>query len=102
MNNEHLKAAVAELGNRLSVIYMDNNHKLFFGYRNGDDCWSASDIRYKTWNGEDFFGCSQKSGLTQDRDNGVTYTVWHRTDCIQAIAAMDEGYEDYRMDAFIW
>lgn len=102
MTNEDLKKVIADLGDRLCVIFMDNNHRLIFGYKKGKDCWSHESIQFKTWGGVDFFGCSQNSGLTEDNKNGVSYTVWHRTDCIQAIGSMDEGFGDYRIDPFIW
>lgn len=97
MTNAALQAALAELGERVCVIILDNDRRIRFGYHDSP-LQETTQIEYKTWGGEDFFGFSRPSNYTQDRDHGVTYTTWHRTDAIQQIVAMDEGFEDYRMD----
>lgn len=100
MTNAALQAALNELGERACIIYMDNDHRIRFGYPDAA-LQSVTQIQYKTWGGEDFFGYSQPSSYTKDALRGVTYTVWHRTDCIQEIAAMDEGWDQYRIDPVI-
>lgn len=100
MTNADLKAALTELGPRARIIYMDNDHRIRFGFKDSI-LQSVDQIKYKTFGGEDFFGYSQPSTYTWDREAGVTYTVWHRTDCVQEIAAMDEGFEDYLIDPVI-
>ena len=97
MNNQSLQAVLNELGDRVCFIIMDNDRRIRFGYKDAP-LQSVSQIMYKTWGGEDFFGYSQPSTYSQDRQAGVTYTVWHRTDSIQQIASMDEGFKDYRID----
>ena len=55
MTNAALQAALNEFGERACIIYMDNDHRIRFGYK--DSCpKSVNDIKYKTWDGEDFFG----------------------------------------------
>lgn len=100
MTNASLKAALAELGNRICFIVMDNDRKLRLGYPEGP-LQDVSQIQYKTWGGEDFFGYSQQSSYVDARMKNITYTVWHRTDAVQQIAAMDEGSDVYRIDPFI-
>lgn len=100
MTNTALKAALAELGDRVCAIILDNDRRIRIGYTDSP-FKSVNDIEYKTWGGEDFFGFSRLSTYTMDRDLGVTYTTWHRTGAIQNIIAMDEGYENYRMDPAI-
>lgn len=100
MTNETLKAAFAELGDRTCIIIMDNDRKLRFGYPEGP-LQGVDQIQYKTWGGEDFFGYSQPSTYSEHRLRGVTYTSWHRTDSVQQIVAMDEGFDNYRVDPFI-
>lgn len=100
MTNAALQAALNEFGERACIIYMDNDHRIRFGYPDAS-LQSVTQIQYKTWGGEDFFGYSQPSSYVHDAARGVTYTVWHRTDCIQEIAAMDEGWEQYRIDPVI-
>lgn len=100
MTNAALQAALSELGECTCIIYMDNDHRIRFGYKDSA-LQSVNQIKYKTWGGEDFFGYSQPSSYPHDAARGVTYTVWHRTDCIQEIAAMDEGWDQYRIDPMI-
>lgn len=100
MTNASLQAALAELGNRVCLIIMDNDRKLRLGYPEGP-LQDVNQIQYKTWGGEDFFGYSQLSSYPDARRRNVTYTVWHRTDSIQQIAAMDEGFPNDRIDPFI-
>lgn len=101
MTNESLKAAIAEFGNRVVFIIMDNDRRIRFGYPESP-LQSVDQLKYKTFNGEDFFGYSQPSPYPTDRADGVTYTVWHRTDSIQQIATMDEGFDDYRIDPYVY
>lgn len=99
MTNTDLQAAINELGNRICIIILDNDRRIRIGYDNSIS--DPTSLVYKTFGGEDFFGYSRLSSYTGDRDRGVTYTTWHRTDCIQQLVAMDEGYEDYRVDPVI-
>ena len=54
MTNESLKAAIAEFGNRVVFIIMDNDRRLRFGYPESP-LQSVDQLKYKTFNGEDFF-----------------------------------------------
>lgn len=101
MTNASLKAAISEFGNRIVFIIMDNDRRLRFGYPDAP-LKDVNQIQYKTFDGEDFFGYSQPTTYSADRAKGVTYTVWHRTDSIQQIATMDEGFEDYRVDPYVY
>lgn len=100
MTNASLQAALAELGNRLCFIIMDNDRKLRLGYPESP-LQSVDQFQYRTWGGEDFFGYSQPSSYPDARMRNVSYTVWHRTESIQQIAAMDENCPDYRIDPFV-
>lgn len=101
MTNESLKAAIKEFGNRIVFIIMDNDRRIRFGYPEAP-LQSVDQIQYKTFGGEDFFGYSQPNPYPADRVKGVTYTVWHRTDSIQQIATMDEGFDAYRIDPYVY
>lgn len=101
MTNESLKAAINEFGNRMVFIIMDNDRRIRFGYPESP-LQNVDQIQYKTFGGEDFFGYSQPSPYPVDRAKGVTYTVWHRTDSIQQIATMDEGFDAYRIDPYVY
>ena len=101
MTNAALQAALNELGERACIIYMDNDHRIRFGYPDAA-LQSVTQIQYKTWGGEDFFGYSQPSSYVHDAARGVTYTVWHRTDSIQQIGTMDEGFSEYRVDPYVY
>ena len=95
MTNEALKAMIDEFGDRLCVIYFDNGLKLLIGYP-GQTPQHASDLILKTINGIDLVGVRQQSTYTQDRADGVTYVNYHRTECIQYVAIMDEGISETR------
>lgn len=99
MTNADLQAALSELSDRTCIIILDNDRRIRIGYDN--NLTGPGQFEYKTWGGEDFFGYSRPSNYSGDRDFGVTYTTWHRTDCIQQIVAMDQGYENYRVDPVI-
>ena len=67
----------------------------------GQDPQHASDLILETIGGTDFVGVRQKSTYTQDRKNGVTYVNYHKTECIQYVAIMDEGISaDYCIDPY--
>lgn len=99
MTNADLQAAIAELGDRICIIILDNDRRIRIGYDN--NLTSPSQFVYKTWGGEDFFGFSRPNVYPGNADHGITYTTWHRTDDIQQIVAMDEGSEKYRTDPMI-
>ena len=53
MTNESLKAAIAEFGNRVVFIIMDNDRRLRFGYPESP-LQSVDQLKYKTFtDGED-------------------------------------------------
>ena len=49
MTNESLKAAIAEFGNRVVFIIMDNDRRLRFGYPESP-LQSVDQLKYKTFN----------------------------------------------------
>ena len=95
MTNEELQAMIDEFGDRIAIIFFDNSLKLMIGYP-GQNPQHASDLILKTVCGTDFVGVRQKSTYTQDRADGVTYVNYHKTECIQYIAVMDEGISETR------
>ena len=100
MTNEDLKAMIDKYGDRIRIIFFDNSLKLIIGYP-GQDPQHASDLILETIGGTDFVGVRQKSTYTQDRKNGVTYVNYHKTECIQYVAIMDEGISaDYCIDPY--
>lgn len=100
MTNAELQALIDEFGDRICVIFFDNSLKLLIGYP-GQSPQHASDLILKTVGGVDLVGVRQKSTYTKDRAEGVTYVNYHRTECIQYVAIMDEGFADYRIDPYM-
>lgn len=90
MTNAALQAMVAEFGERIFCITLDNNHKIFLGLaaRLPEDGVSVNDIVYKTYDGVDLFGVPHISHTWNGID--VPYTNWLVTGCIQAVHTTDE------------
>ena len=101
MTNASLQAAVSEFGDRIVFIILDNARRIRFGFPESP-LQHVNQLVYKTFGGEDYFGYSQPSPYPNDRVKGVTYTVWHRTDSIQQIGTMDEGFSEYRVDPYVY
>ena len=97
MTNEAVQALIAELGERICIIVFDNNSKVYIGYPSST-LKSVSELKFKTFGGVDMIGIPKAVNNPQISRLGVTTTTWHATECIQAIATMDEGFEIYRID----
>lgn len=99
MTNTALQAMIDEFGDHICIIVFDNDNKIFIGYKSSP-IKSVSDLKLETKGGIDFIGVPFIPNDPKLVRLGVTGTVWHPTDCIQAVMTMDEGYEDYRLDPF--
>ena len=97
MTNAAVQAMIAEMGERICIIVFDNNSKAYIGYPSSN-LHSVNDIKFANYGGVDMIGIPGNAGYAKPTRDGVTTTVWHATECIQAIATMDEGFEKYRID----
>lgn len=97
MTNAALQAMIAELGERICIIVFDNNSKVYIGYPSST-IKSVNELKFATYDGVDMIGIPKRLRDPKVDRLGVTTTIWHATECIQAIATMDEGFEKYRMD----
>lgn len=90
MTNAALKALVAEMGDRIFAICLDNGHKVFCGInaRNEDNIVYASQLEYKTVEGVDMFGVKHVDHTWGS--DAIEYHVWFVTSFIQFIYATDE------------
>lgn len=103
MNNNDLKALIAEFGDKLDYIMLDNSEYILIQYPSNisdennkrlNPPIKPSDIIFKKIGEEDFFGIP----LTDTMGSKVLkWHKWHRTDCIQSVGVVDDGYEDYRV-----
>lgn len=91
MTNAALQAFVAEYGERIFAITLDNNHKIFMGVaaRLPYDTTTAASIQYKTFGDTDMFGIPH-TDVTYE-GIAVPYINWMVTGCIQAIHVTDES-----------
>lgn len=89
MTNDALKAFIEEFGNRIFVITLDNNHKVFIGapITSDPNKVTIDQIKFKTYNGVDMFGVPHVDCTFQGIE--VPFTSWLVTACIQSIAVTD-------------
>ena len=91
MTNDALKALIAEYGERVFAITLDNNHKIFFGVaaRLPYDATTVESIQYKTYSGVDMFGIPHVDRTWEGHE--VPYINWLVTGCIQAVHVTNEA-----------
>lgn len=92
MNNTALTAFIAEFGNRMFCINLDNTRFIYVGYNGGV---KLDDISLETIGGIDFIAVSRK-----DKSSGVEipYKIYHVTDSVQWIGVVEEGFEEFGID----
>lgn len=92
MNNEALQAFIAEYGDRIFHISLDDGHKIFFGAPHSDgNVIYATKLQFKTIGGVDYFGISRIDNTWGN--NKVPYTTWAVTSYIQFISVVDPDPE---------
>lgn len=99
MNNEGLQALIDEFGNRINIIFFDNNIKVYIGYQSSP-IKDISELKLVQKGGVDFVGVPIIPGNPQLQRAGVTGMIWHPTECIQSVMTIDEGYEKYLLDPY--
>ena len=91
MTNVALQAFIAEFGNRIFVIVLDNNHKVFIGSPlttpENQALSTIDQIMYKTYDGVDMFGFKR---IDRTYGEAVPFINWMITGCIQSIAVTEE------------
>ena len=91
MTNEALKAFISEYSNRIFVIVLDNNHKVFIGSPlttpKNQELSTIDKIQYKTVGGVDLFGFKR---VDETYGEEVPFINWMVTGCIQSIAVTEE------------
>ena len=97
MTNAALKAMIEELGDRICIIIMDNDVRIYIGYPSST-LKNASDIILKTFGDTDMIGIPKAVNNPKAQREGITTTIWHPTACIQLIATVDAGSEGYLID----
>ena len=104
MTNAALQAFIAEFGNKIFVIVLDNNHKVFIGspLQTYDNKLTTTidQLKFKTYGDVDMFGISRVDHTWEGRD--VPFTNWMVTACIQSIAVTDGDDLTYLPDLNKW
>lgn len=98
MTNTGLKALFTKYGNRVYLIQLDNERRIFIGYPNQDNSpQSHTDFIYDAFDGTDFFGFKHKvPGCYDDKNVQLEVVDWYPTDQIQYVGVMESDFEDYR------
>jgi hypothetical protein len=88
MNNESLKAIIAELGSKIFLIQMDDGHKVWIGTPNSDgNTNTIEDIQFKTFGNVDMFGVRH---VDHSWGNEIPYWHWMVTSYVQFVVATEE------------
>lgn len=100
MDNKALKAFLDEFGERLCVITLDNNAKIYVEYAagNGTASVKVKDIKMQNIGGVDMFAVPSWPMNPREQAMGITHEVWHPTFTIQALVLIDEKHKDLRVD----
>ncbi len=97
MTNTALQGMINEFGERICMLILDNDIRIYIGYPSSP-LKSVNDIQFRTINNIDFIGVPKKSSKPADIKNGVSATIWHDTSIVQGVGVMDAGCGDYRID----
>lgn len=97
MTNAALQAFIQEFGDKIFLIVLDNNHKVFMTTNatsegNEND---ATTIEMKTFGDVDMFRVkhTDRTWHNGQRPEGIKYSGWMVTGCIQSIYTTDD--EEY-------
>lgn len=103
MTNAGLQAAIAEYGERICCISLNNGKRLFLNYpstppnnKSTQDCTiDIAQIQYKTFGDTDMFGFIHTDysfgGV------GVKFMIWHVTEFIEQLIVMEPEFSEYRV-----
>lgn len=98
MTNAAFQAFLAEFGDRLCVITLDNNAKIYVEYQNQQSSVRVNEIKFKTFGGVDMFAVPSWPMNPAEANKGITHEVWHPTFTIQALVLIDEEHKNLRVD----
>lgn len=94
MTNNGLQAFINEFGTKIFMILMDNNHKVFMGtdVTSEGNFNDGTSLELKTFGGVDMFRVKHvdRTWHTSDKADGIAYSGWLVTGCIQAIYVTDD------------
>ena len=91
MTNAALQAIIAEYGERIFCITLDNNHKIMLGLQSrleSGNGFTVNDIQYKTFGDTDMFGFWRTDHTWNNQH--IKYINWMVTGCIQAVHVTEE------------
>lgn len=96
MTNASLQAMIDTFGERINMIILDNNVKLFVGYAGGR--LNLADIQLLNFGDTDFLAVPIKDMDPVKAANGITAMLYYPTSCIQGVMVMDESAGDVLID----
>lgn len=102
MTNQAFKAFLDRFGERLCVITLDNNAKIYVEYKagGGKSSVKVSEIKMETIGGVDMFCVPSYPMNPREVDMGIVHEVWHPTQYIQALVCIDEAHKHLRVDPY--
>lgn len=100
MTNKAFQAFLAEFGDRLCVITLDNNAKIYLNYEAGGGTSSCKveDIEFKSFDGVDMFAVPSWPMNPKELRMGIKHQAWHPTFTIQALILIDAEHKQFRVD----
>lgn len=100
MTNAAFQAFLKEFGDRLCVITLDNNAKIYCEYESGggNSSVKVKDIEFRTIGGVDMFAVPSWPMNRKEVEMGIKHQVWHPTFTIQALVLIDEDHKHFRVD----
>lgn len=96
MNNQVLQSFIDEYGDRICAFFIDNEHKILFGYPGTP---KISEIKLINIGGVDMYEIPYK-GNTQRPE--VDFSGIYITEYIQHFMVMSEKDKDWRVDPLIF
>lgn len=95
MTNATLQKMIADFGDRIFAINLDNTRLILVGYNSSTQ---LSDISFETISGTEFLVIHK---TTNTHGKELKHKIYHVTDTVQWVGVMDEEYKDYRIDPLI-
>ena len=110
MTNADFQAMIAEFGDRICYVALNNNKRIYFGYpstppnnKSEQNCVvNVGDLQFKTFGASDFFGIPRKDySFPNARVPFIPFISWVKTEFIEQVVVVNEEYVDYRISPYV-